>query len=362
MVIPAGVRKGRRIVHLLGAVGLFVGRFTASATVSFAEEPIDQTIVFTAPSAGAVGESATLIATGGESGNPVVFTVDGSSDVGVCTVSGTDGATVNYAAVGTCVIDANQAGDANYSAAPEVQRSITVGQGSQVITLTVPLPESGRDGRRSYLDRRRHRWRLGQPGDLPRRVQRGHLRGVGRHRQLHRRGSLHHPGGSGGRRELLAWGCLLCDRLGPGSQTITFVALADRTLAESPFTVSATASSGLPVTFTTTTPTVCTAIGTSVTLATTGTCTIRAEQAGDPNFSVASPVDTKLQRDNRLCSIRRSRSLPCRSADWRSRPLPSAPLRARVSRSPSPPRPRPSAPPAVWTARPSPSSPRESAR
>ena len=80
--------------------------------------PGTQTISFTPPTSGSVGGSATLTATGGASGNPVVFSVDPSSGAGVCTVSGTNGSTVNYGAVGSCVIDANQAGNTNYSAAP----------------------------------------------------------------------------------------------------------------------------------------------------------------------------------------------------------------------------------------------------
>jgi hypothetical protein len=43
----------------------------------------------------------------------VVFTVDSSSGAGVCTVSGTNGVTVSYTGAGSCVIDANQAGNAN---------------------------------------------------------------------------------------------------------------------------------------------------------------------------------------------------------------------------------------------------------
>jgi hypothetical protein len=87
-----------------------------------------QAIIFNAPAAGTVGTSATLTATGGASGNPVVFTVDSSSGAGVCNVSGTNGTTVNYTAAGTCVIDANQAGNASYLAAPQVQGTITVNQ------------------------------------------------------------------------------------------------------------------------------------------------------------------------------------------------------------------------------------------
>src|SRR5207247_1482356 len=80
-----------------------------------------QSISFTAPASGTAGGSSALSATAGGSGNPVVFSVDASSGPGVCRVSGT---TVTYTAAGNCVIDANQAGNAHYAAAPQVQRTI----------------------------------------------------------------------------------------------------------------------------------------------------------------------------------------------------------------------------------------------
>jgi lysophospholipase L1-like esterase len=113
---------------------------TATQTLSIAVAPqvLPQTISFTAPSSGTVGGTATLAATGGGSGNPVVFTVGTSSGAGVCAVSGTNGTTLHYMAVGNCVIDANQAGNANYNPAPQVQRTIPVGKASQSISFTAP--------------------------------------------------------------------------------------------------------------------------------------------------------------------------------------------------------------------------------
>jgi hypothetical protein len=64
-----------------------------------------------------------LSATGGGSGNPVVFSVDPSSGAQVCAVSGT---VVTFSRTGPCVIDANQAGNDDYIAAPQVQRTIAV--------------------------------------------------------------------------------------------------------------------------------------------------------------------------------------------------------------------------------------------
>ena len=87
---------------------------------------IPQLIQFTAPAQGWVDGSATLSATGGGSGNPVEFSVDHASDKGVCNVSGDHGTTVSHTASGRCVIDANQAGDARYQRAPQVQQTIDV--------------------------------------------------------------------------------------------------------------------------------------------------------------------------------------------------------------------------------------------
>jgi hypothetical protein len=85
-----------------------------------------QAISFTGPGSGVYGGSATLTATGGGSGNPVVFSVDSSSATGACTVSGTNGSTVTYTGTGTCVIDADEVGGNGYSPAPQVQQSIAI--------------------------------------------------------------------------------------------------------------------------------------------------------------------------------------------------------------------------------------------
>jgi len=81
---------------------------------------------------------------------------------------------------------------------------------------------------------------------------------------------------------------------GPGSsktaQTISFSALPDQTLGAPPFTVAATASSGLPVSFSSETPAVCRVTGSTVTLIAPGTCTIDANQPGDSTYLPAPPV------------------------------------------------------------------------
>jgi hypothetical protein len=92
-----------------------------------------QTIVFTStpPSPAVVGgPSYSVSATGGESGNPVTLSVDARAS-SVCSIAGS---TVTFIGEGTCVIDANQAGNSSYSEAAQVQQSFSVVPPAQAIT------------------------------------------------------------------------------------------------------------------------------------------------------------------------------------------------------------------------------------
>ena len=82
------------------------------------------------------------------------------------------------------------------------------------------------------------------------------------------------------------------------NQTMTFAGISAKTLAASPLTASATASSGLPVSFTTTTRTVCTSGGSNgatVTLLAAGTCTVQASQAGNSTYNPAPSVSRSFK-------------------------------------------------------------------
>jgi hypothetical protein len=79
------------------------------------------------------------------------------------------------------------------------------------------------------------------------------------------------------------------------SQKITFGPLSNKVFGTAPFTVSASASSGLAVSFASLTSSVCTVSGATVTLVAPGTCTIQATQAGNANYSAATPVNQSFQ-------------------------------------------------------------------
>jgi hypothetical protein len=79
----------------------------------------------------------------------------------------------------------------------------------------------------------------------------------------------------------------------PISQAIDFAAIATQT-AGTPLTLSATASSGLPVSFASSPSVVCTLSGTTATLNAAGTCTIQASQAGNSTYAAATTVSQNV--------------------------------------------------------------------
>jgi hypothetical protein len=76
--------------------------------------------------------------------------------------------------------------------------------------------------------------------------------------------------------------------IGKASQTISFGPLSGKTYGDPPFTVSATASSGLAISFGASGN--CTVSSTTVTITGAGSCTITASQPGDSNYLPASSV------------------------------------------------------------------------
>jgi len=75
----------------------------------------------------------------------------------------------------------------------------------------------------------------------------------------------------------------------PAAQTVIFNALANK-IQGATGVVNATASSGLPVNFTSLTPGVCAVSGAIVSTPSPGTCTIQAAQAGGGNYAAAPSV------------------------------------------------------------------------
>ena len=111
-----------------------------TATQSVGVAKATQSISFTLPASSALGSSHDLVATGGDSGNPVTFT---STTPDLCTVTGT---TVTFDHAGTCAIAADQAGNDDYEAATTATQSVEVAKATQSITFTSKAPASPRFG------------------------------------------------------------------------------------------------------------------------------------------------------------------------------------------------------------------------
>jgi hypothetical protein len=257
---------------------------------SFTVGKASQTISFTstAPSNAVVaGPTYTVTATGGASGNPVVFSIDAVS-ASLCSIAGS---IVSFQHVGTCVIDANQAGNADYLAANQVQQSIAVGKGSQAITFTSTPPSPAPVGG-SYTPT------ATSTSGLPVTIT---LDGASTGCTL-TSGTVNFTGAgtcridanqAGNADYLDAAQMQQQITISKLNQSITFTSTqpANAKFGGS-YSVSATAISGLPVSFGTSTPGVCTASGATITFVGTGNCIVTADQAGNGTYN-AAPQQTQ---------------------------------------------------------------------
>jgi hypothetical protein len=87
------------------------------------------------------------------------------------------------------------------------------------------------------------------------------------------------------------------------NQTINFAALGNKTYGDADFTLSATATSGLAVSFGSQTTATCTVSGSTVHIVATGPCTIRASQAGDGSYDAAPTVDQSFTIAKKTASV-----------------------------------------------------------
>jgi serine/threonine protein kinase len=249
-----------------------------------------QSISFTAPGSGTAGGSGALSATGGGSGNPVVFSVDPGSGPGVCTVSG---ATVTYTAIGSCVVDANQAGKGRYTSAPQVQRMIKVNPIPQSISFTPPA--GGEQNRSASLSA------TGGGSGNPV-VFSGGSSGVcavsGNSVTYTAAGNcVVDANQAGNARYADAPQVQRTIKVSKLSQSISFFAPPAATIFSSASLSAIGGGSGNPVVFSVASSSgadVCFLSGTVVTFGRTGTCVIDANQAGNANYTAAPQVQRAI--------------------------------------------------------------------
>ncbi len=241
-----------------------------------------QTISITSgPTSVAVGTSYTITAVA-TSLLPVTFT---SSTTGVCTVASS---TVTLASTGTCTLRADQAGDANYSPAPQATQSFTVGAAPQAISITSTAPTSPVVGQ-TYTPTATTNASLtvsfvsatlsvcSISGNIVT------FDAVG----VCTINFVQNGNGAFGPAPVLNQSMTV----GPATQTLTITSTAVSPRVGGTYTVTTILSpnAALPVTFSTTTPTSCVVSGAVVTFSAVAQCTIVASQAGTANLQ---PVST----------------------------------------------------------------------
>ena len=225
----------------------------------------------------------TVSATGGGSGNPVTFS---TLTTDVCLVSG---ATVTIVGAGLCTIDADQAGDGSHADAPQAHAEIQVARAGQA-TLAVNAVSPATYGTSQALTT------SGGSGT-------GTVTyGVGASTACSVSGATLSITAGTGTCSVSATKAADANHVAQTSpakpvsvaraaQAITFAAPAAKVFGNAPFTIGATAGSGLAVGFSSLTTAVCTVGGTTVTLVAAGSCTIRAGQTGSANWSAAPNMD-----------------------------------------------------------------------
>ena len=245
-----------------------------SRTGSVPVGKIPQTISFSLPGSATVDRRVTLTARA-SSGLPVIY-ASGSRDV--CTV---EGSTLIPAKAGTCVITASQPGDGGYAPADSRTGSVPVGKIPQTISFTPP--DGAEAGQRVTLSASAtSNLAVSFASAAP-----GVCTVSGRTATTIRAGTCAVVASQAGDDRYAAAGSMRKSfpvALIP--QTIDFRPPQDVAFGR-PVTLIATASSGLPVSYRTSTPGVCTVAGRTVTTRAAGACAITASQAGDDRYAPA---------------------------------------------------------------------------
>jgi hypothetical protein len=258
---------------------------------SFAVGKGSQTVSFTstAPGGATVGGASYTPTATATSGLGVTITVDSSSST-ICSISG---GVVNFEAVGTCTLDANQAGNANWIAAPQVQQSFAVGKGSQTVSFTSTAPGGATVGGATYTPTA-----TATSGLTPAITVDSSTSSIcsiaGGVVSFQAVGTCKLDANQGGNANWNAAPQVQQSfAVGKGNQTVSFTSTAPggATVGGATYTAAATASSGLtPVTFSSGSTSVCTASGTNGSVFTfvgAGTCIVDANQAGNANWNAA---------------------------------------------------------------------------
>jgi hypothetical protein len=243
----------------------------------------EQTVTFTGlPATAAYGSAGpyTLNATA-SSGLTVSYSVTGPASL--------SGSTLTITGVGTVTVTASQSGNSTYAAATPVTLTIAVGQASQTITFT-GLPATA-----TYGSAGPYTLNATASSGLPVSYSvTGPATLSGSTLTITGAGNVAVTASQAGNANYAsATSVTLTIAVSQVSQTISFSAISAQVVGAS-VSLSASATSGLAVSFASLTSSVCTVSGTTATTIGTGTCTIHATQAGNAEYAAATPVSVSF--------------------------------------------------------------------
>ena len=269
-----------------GNFSVVITNVSGSVTSSVAALTVNrlgQTITFGALAAKRVDAAAFALTATTGNGLPISYI---SSTPGVATVSGS---TVTIVGIGTTTITASQAGNAMYLSAANVSQGLVVSGVPPGIT-TPPIGQIVNVGQSANFSVTAsgtapltYQWRtngVNMPGATSAALALGNV-------QTNQAGNYAVVITSTYGSVTSSVVVLTVNRL---AQTITFGALANKAVGDAPFTVGATASSGLAVSFTIASGPA-TVSGNTVTVTGAGTVVVRAMQGGDATYNAAANVD-----------------------------------------------------------------------
>lgn len=254
---------------------------TRTFIVATATAQAVQTIAFAQPANVAISTASVSPGATASSGLTVSYA---SSTTSVCTISGSS---ITILTTGDCTVTASQAGDANYSAAANVTRTFKVfgittstvvgGTVNSAYSQSFAATGGVGGGTWSTVSTLPSGLTLSSSGVLsgtPTAAFNGNIT------VSYTEGGVSHS-----RTYSLVISAAVVQ-----AQTITFPQPANIAITTTSVNLGATASSGLAVSYTSNTPSVCIVNGNSVTILTEGTCSITANQAGNGTYGAASSV------------------------------------------------------------------------
>ncbi len=257
----------------------------SSIQQSFGVAPASQAITFTSqPVDPSFGTTYAVSASGGASGNPVTF---GSGAPSVCSVTGSS---VSFVGVGSCTIDANQAGNTNYLTAPQVPQTFGVTVGAQAISFSTTAPTGAVVGGPTYVAAATG-GASGNPVGLSVSSPPSICTLSASTVTMVGVGTCSIDANQAGNADYAsATQAVQSFHISPASQTITFTSTAptDATPDGPIYPLTATGGgSGNPVSFSSATTSVCVISDSTVSFIRSGTCVVEANEAGTANYAAA---------------------------------------------------------------------------